>query len=332
MSGRSSIDALRRLAPVSDGEAAAVFGAAGREALLEDVGRLPFVGETRSRPVTRRRRPFVLALAVVAAAATAAAAWAVLHGSSAHETTNVQCLIGSSDAIIPSTSGDPTHDCAVDYRREFGIAPPQLVGYDNGHGGVTVLPRSKTPPEGYKRLVGGQDVDLIQLQDSLDDYINGLNSSCLDGQAATALVKARLAQFGFTGWTVAVRTAGGTTANPPANAAPTIKNTPGETTCVNTETVDPASQTVTLLPTGIPAGLPETKFVELAARLRPLTRSCRSLPAAVVALRAVASGLGLSASARGYDLNTVTDNSLRCASIYETVGGTIFLTVRGPKH
>jgi hypothetical protein len=48
-------------------------------------------------------------------------------------------------------------------------------------------------------------------------------------------------------------------------------------------------------------------------------------------VRAAASSLGLSESAHGFDLNTVTDNSVRCASIYETVGGTIFLTVRGPR-
>jgi hypothetical protein len=51
----------------------------------------------------------------------------------------------------------------------------------------------------------------------------------------------------------------------------------------------------------------------------------------VASVRAAADSLGLSQSARTYDLNTARDNSLRCASIYETVGGTIFLTVRGPR-
>jgi hypothetical protein len=52
----------------------------------------------------------------------------------------------------------------------------------------------------------------------------------------------------------------------------------------------------------------------------------------VALVRAAASSLGLSESARTYELNTTTDKSLRCASIYETVGGTIFLTVRGPRR
>jgi len=316
MSGRSSIDSLRRLAPISDVAAAAVFGTAGREELLDGVTRQP-IGRARPRSVTRRRS-LVLALAVVAAAATAAGAWAVLHGSPARETTSVQCLIGNSDAVIPSTSGNPVRDCAVDYKREFGTAAPRLVAYDNGLGGVTVLPRALKPPAGYKRLVAGQDVDLIQLENSLDDYISGLNSGCLNAEAATSLAKSKLAQFGFTGWTVGVRSSGPITS--------------GARTCVNVDVVDPTTQSLTLLAVGVPAGLPETTSQRLAGRLRPVARSCESLPDAVASVRAAAGDLGLSESARGYDLNTVTDNSMRCASIYETVGGTIFLAVRGPSH
>jgi hypothetical protein len=87
---------------------------------------------------------------------------------------------------------------------------------------------------------------------------------------------------------------------------------------------------VTLIPVGV-ATRPKTPFEKLADKLRPLTRSCRSLPAAVAAVRVAASSLGLSESARTYELNAVRDSSLRCASIYETVGGTIFVTVRGPR-
>jgi hypothetical protein len=315
MSGRSSIDSLRRLSPVSDGDAAAVFGTAGQEELLADLTRLPFGRGAQRRPVTHRRRRLALAVAVVALTAIATAAtWVVLRGAPARDTTSVQCLIGDSDAIIPATSGDPAHDCVVDYRREFGTAPPRLTAYDNGHGGVTVIPRSEKPQAGWTRLVSGQNVDLIQLQDSLDDYVNGLDSTCLGARAATRLAAAKLAQFGFTGWKVDVRKSG---------------SAPGRS-CVDLNLVDPGSQTVTLMPTGIPSGLPATTFEKLAARLRPVTRKCTSLPAALASVRAVARHLGLQENARGYDLNATTDNSMPCASIYETVGGTIFLTVRGP--
>jgi hypothetical protein len=329
MSGHSPFDSLRRLSPVSDAEAAAVFGA-GREELLDSVKRQPF-GQARHRLVTRRRRPLVLAVAVVAAAATAAGAWAVLHGSAAHETTSVECVIHGIDTIIPSTSGDPAHDCAVEWKRELGTAAPPLRAYDNGVGGVTVLLRSVTPPANYKRLVSGQDADLIQLQNSLDDFVNGLNSSCFTSAAATGLTQRRLAQFGFTGWTVALRNPGSGGSSPPAPAgtkkAPTAEN--DGSMCWGVGIVDPSTQSVTLLGgSDQNGGMP----TELADKLRPITQRCDSLPAAVAAVRTAAGELGISESARGYDLNTVTDNSPRCASIYETVGGTIFLTVRGPGH
>jgi hypothetical protein len=315
MSGHSPIDSLTHLAPVSDSDAAAVFDTAGREALLAGVTDLPFGRGTRRRTVTRRRR-LVLAVAALAVILTATAAtWAIVRLGRAHETTSVQCLIGKSDAVIPSSSGNPARDCAVDYRREFGTASPQLVAYDNRLGGVTVIPRGQKPQAGWTRLVSGQDVDLIQLQDSLDDYVNGLNSSCLDTAAATSLAESRLAQFGFTGWTVAVRSP---------------ESTSGTNTCVAGDIVDPTTQSVTLIPTSVSSGPPETTFQTLAAKLRPIARSCVSLPSAVASVRAAASSLGLSESAKTYELNATRDNSLRCASVYETVGGTIFLTVRGP--
>jgi len=308
MSGHSSLDSLRRLAAVSDVDAAAVFGAAGREDLLDGVMRAPVGRRRPAKPAIRR--PLVVALAVIAAAALAGGAWA-LFGSSAHETTSIECSVDGTDTIIPAVSGDPAYDCARILKDDTGTDPPPLAAYDNGTGGVTVLPRSTTPPSGFKRLQAGQDVALIQLQDSLDDYIGGLTSSCLTTKAATALTEAKLRQFGFAGWTVALRDAS------------------GSRLCTSSEIIEPGTQTVTLIPVETPAA-PETTYQKLADRLRPLAQKCESLPNAVSSVRAAASDLGLSEAARTYRLNRVTDNSPRCASIYETVGGTIFVTVRGP--
>jgi hypothetical protein len=314
MSGRSSNDSLRRLSPASDADAAAVFGVNGREELLEAVTGLQFGRRGLARRPTHRRRRLVLVVAALAVVAIGTAAtWVVLRRAPAQETTSVECVIKGVDAIIPSSSGNPAADCAAEWLREEGTAAPPLRAYANGFGGVTVLPRSETPPTGYKRLQA-QDAALIELQDSLDDVINGLNSACLDPAAATRLAKARLAELGFTGWTVGVRD-------------PQSANTAGA--CTSMDVVDPAARTVTLIAAaGLSAG---GTSLELAHKLRPITQSCESLPAAVASVRTAASTLGLSESARGYDLNTATDNSMRCASIYETVGGTIFLTVRGPK-
>jgi len=311
MSGRSSIESVKRLSPLADGEAANVFGAAGRESLLAGVTELPFGRGAGQRPVVRRRRSLVLVLAAVAAAATAAGAWAVLRGSPAQETTSVQCLIDGNDTVIPSVSGDPAHDCAVGWKRDHGVEPPPLAAYDNGLGGVTVLPRGQKPPAGFTPLPSGsQDVGLIQLQDSLDDYVGGLKSSCLDRDAAMKLTRAKLARFGFAGWTVSTRDGAGT--------------------CFESDVVDPGARTVTLIPSTGPIE-PATAH-RLAAALRPLTLGCESLGTAVTKVRSAAAELGLSEPARTYELDAVTDDSLRCASIYETVGGTIFLTVRGPSR
>jgi hypothetical protein len=314
MSGRSSIDSLRRLAPVTDADAAALFGTAASEELLTDLTRLPY-GRGAGRPLARRR--LVLAVVAVAAIATAAT-WVVLSGGLARETTSVECVIKGVDTVIPSTSGDPAHDCAVEWRRELGGAAPPLVAYDNELGGVTVLLRSATPPAGFKRLVAGQDADLIQLQTSLDDFVNGLNSSCFGDAAATDLTESRLARFGFTGWTVSSRGA----------SSPGGANSDGSS-CWNGDIVDPSTQSVTLIAS---ADQNEGMPTSLAAKLRPATQGCESLPAAIASVRAAASDLGLSESAKSYELNAVEDSSLRCASIYETVGGTIFVTVRGPSR
>jgi hypothetical protein len=328
MSGPSPIESLRRLSPVSDASAAALFGAAGPDELLAGLTGLPFRSHVSRPRVMRRRRPLVLALAVLVLLGTAAAAWAIFR-SSAQETTSVECVIAGTDTIIQATSGDPAHDCAVTWKRDTGTSAPPLAAYDNGLGGVTVIPSSQKPQTDWKPLLS-QDVALIQLQASLDDYIGGLNSSCLDGKAATALAEAKLARFGFTGWTVTVRSADAGTASPPTNAAPVIESAPGSRTCVAADVVDPASQTVTLIPMGVATG-PETTFEKLAAKLRPLTQRCETLAAAMAAVRSAASSLGLSESARTYELNSVRDESLRCASVSETVGGTILVTVRGPR-
>lgn len=309
MSGRSPIDSLRRLSPASDAEAATAFGVAGCEELLEGVTSLPF-GRGRRAPQATPRRRLVLAAAAVALVAIATAAtWVALRGAPARETTSVECVIQGVDTIIPSSSGDPVQDCDVEWKRELGSAAPPLVAYDNRLGGVTVLPRSQQPPQGWT-VLRSQNVALIELQNSLDDYVDGLNSGCLDAKAATALTNAKLARYGFRSWSVAIRT--------------------GTGPCVDVDIVDPASQTVTLIPGGRPTGSVETRFLKLADKLQPIDQGCERLPAAVAAANAAATSLGLSASAKTYELNATKDDSLRCSTVWMTVGGTIFLTVRGP--
>jgi hypothetical protein len=78
MSAPDPIGLLTRISPISDEEAAGVFGTAGRQSLLDAITRQPRVD---GRPAHRRAR-LVLVIAVAVAVAAATAAWASTRGGS----------------------------------------------------------------------------------------------------------------------------------------------------------------------------------------------------------------------------------------------------------
>lgn len=317
MSAPDPIELLSQIAPLSDEEAAALFGAAGRERLLDAITRLtPAPSRSARRKVPR---PLVLAAAVLVAIATATVAWAITRGG-ASDTTSVECVIAGTDTVIDATSGNPAADCAAEWQRELGTPPPLLTAYANTSGGVTVLPSKQKPPAGWRTL-RSQNVALIELQEALDDYLNGLNSTCLNAPAATAFTQQQLDQLGFAGWTVDVRSA-------PQGSGPPI--------CTGSAILNPTITTVQLI--SYTSGKPPQNWLpgRLATRLRPLTKTCLSLPAMRNRVEQSASQLGLSpeppATKTSYILDTSQNNKLRCTSLYETVGGTITLILRGPTH
>jgi hypothetical protein len=342
MSAPDPIELLSRIAPVSDEEAADLFGATGRERLLEAITHLSL---RPARPARRRiRRPLVLAVAVLVAIGTATVAWAIAR-SGARDTTSIDCVIAGVDSGIDATSGNPAADCAAEWQRERGTPAPPLVAYANSYGGVTVLPRSKKPPAGWRTL-HSQDVALIELQESLDDYLNGLNSTCFTNAQATAFTREQLDALGFARWTVNIRSipASTSSASSPtatsssgrgARPAPAV-STAGPI-CTGSGLVDPTTTTVTLIsgPTG---GSPPPNWLpgRLATSLRPLTKDCLSLPAMRNAVEQRASQVGLSPSPplirTSYDLNIIKDDKLRCTTLYQTVEGGINLILRGPTH
>ena len=312
MSAPSSIVLLSRIAPVSDEEAAQVFGAGGRERLLDAIVSL----STRGRPARRRpRRPLVIALATIAVVGATAATWAYTRAP-ARETTAVDCLIDGQATVIDATSGDPAADCAVAWQQADGAPAPPLQAYDNGLGGVTVIPRTEKPPAEWTPIAS-QDVALIELQDSLDDHINGLNSTCFDAASATTFAQQQLDRLGFTGWTIHVR--------------PTSQT--GHL-CYG-GFADPATTTVTLLSMGNQEGSANWPPQQLATSLRALTKRCLSLPTMQSQAEQRATKLGMSQTATGehnYQLNATQDNTRRCTTLYETVGGTTDLILRGPAN
>ncbi len=340
MSAPEPIELVSRIAPLSDEEAAGLFGTAGRGRLLEAITRL---SPPPVRPVGRRLgRPLVLSVAVLVAITTATVAWAITRGG-ARETTSIECVIAGVDTGIDATSGNPAADCGAEWQRERGTPAPPLVAYANSYGGVTVLPRREKAPAGWRTL-RSQDVALIELQESLDDYLNGLNSSCLTGSAATAFTRQQLNRFGFVGWTVTVRSAQAS-ASPPQSPIPETSAGSGARPaavmsalgpiCTASDLVDPSTATVTLISGNIGKPQPNWTPGHLATSLRPLTKTCLSLPAMRNEVEQKASQLGLSpeppVTRTSYELNAIQDDKLRCTSLYETVGGTINLILRGPK-
>lgn len=317
MSAPDPIELLSQIAPLSDEEAVGLFGTAGRGQLLQAITRL---SPAPARAARRRiRRPFVFAVAVLVAVATATLAWAITRGG-ASETTSVECVIAGTDTVIDATSGNPAADCAAEWQRERGTPAPPLTAYANTSGGVTVLPRSENPPAGWRTL-RSQNVALIDLQESLDDYLNGLNSACFNASAATAFTRQQLDRLGFVGWTVEVRS------SPQGSASPI---------CTGSGIVDPTTATVGLISGSF--GNPPRNWLpgRFATTLRPLTKTCLTLPAMRRAVEQRASQLGLSpeppTTKTSYVLDTGQNDKLHCTSLYETVGGTINLILRGPAH
>lgn len=183
-----------------------------------------------------------------------AIAWAVSNGS-ARDTVSVQCLIRGNDAIIPATTGDPVQDCAANWRRSTGSNPPELVAYDNGRGGITVMAADQAPLPGATAMPSGatQNVSLVAVQQSLDDYVSGLNSGCYDSATATEMTQQTLTRFVLTDWTISSET----------EVAPTSTASPARGTaelCMNLAILDPATQTVQLHGSrGQPSPMPSTR-------------------------------------------------------------------------
>jgi hypothetical protein len=262
--------------------------------------------------VHARHRWSLLALVAVFVLGSGALGWAYFT-SSAQDTVSIQCEIAGVSTVIPSVSGNPVADCAAQWRRDTGNAAPQLVAYDNGHGGITVLPADQPPPSGWRALPPGatQNGSMVEMQQWLDDHVSGLNSGCYDNETAVPMTEQALQRLGMTNWTV----------QPAPRADPRA--------CVDTGIPDPATFTVQLRALDGPPS-PDAPFERLAVKLRSIAAGCILIDAAVRQVRAAAAEVGLSQEAHEYQLTEVTDPTARCTTIYENVGGSVFVILRGP--
>jgi hypothetical protein len=287
-----------------------------KEAVMREVVRSAKANPSMSRPkhaVPRNRRRLAIPIAAALVVLVGAAAAWTLVASSGRDSVALQCEIEGTDAIIPAVSGDPVSDCAAQWKRESGSDAPRLVAYDNGVGGITVLPADEKPPSGFTALHAGvsQNVAMIQMQQWLDDHVAGLSSDCYDTPTAMQMTQQELERLGMAGWTV----------QPPPST--------DHGRCVGTGILDAATTTVSLRAMG--GQLPASSDVErLAVELRSIAQDCAPLDTVARQVRSAASRLGLSEDAHDYELTEVKDDSAPCTTIDENVGGTIFLILRGP--
>jgi len=260
----------------------------------------------------RPHRSF-LALAAVLVLALAVVGWVYLTSSS-RDTAAVQCVIGGDETVIDSITGNPAADCAALFKRETGRPAPELAAYDNGSGGITVIPASEEPPPGWTRLPkdATQNLSMIKMQEWLDDYVSGLNSGCYDNTTATRMTEDALRRLGMTNWTVQ-----------PAPA--------GEVAglCVDAGILDPTRFTVQLRAFDGPPD-PDLPLMRLADRLRSIQDGCWPLVTTARKVRAAADDLELSESATEYQLHEVKEEDAACTTIRENVGGAIVVILRGP--
>jgi hypothetical protein len=338
MNDRHNVDAsVGKLARMSDEQIFRLAGSSGREALLEEIMLMSTDQPRTSRG--RLRTVLVAAISILVVGGTAAASWAIANGST-RDTISIQCEIAGHDTIIPSASGNAVQDCAAQWKRDTGASAPKLVAYDNGHGGITVEPADQPPPSGATKLPSGstQNVTLVDLQESLDDYLNGLNSGCYTNSTAADIAQRNLTALGLASWkvieapasdfaaTAATQAPGPASSSGPATSEQSPSNQSSR--CVATAILDPVARTVSLRAL---SGPPNTRaaFEKLAAKLSAFT-GCVPLNVAAQQVRAAATQLGLSEAKREYQVTEVAQASATCTTIHETVGGAIFITLRGP--
>ena len=292
--------------------------------LLERLLDQPIPGSRRARspglrhpPAAGRRVRLPVFVGVTLVLAGSAIGWAITT-TSARDTVSVQCLSAGGDTIIPAVTGDPVADCAAQWRRDTGSEPPPLVAYDNGHGGITVAPadRPALPAASPLPDPATQNVAIVQAQRSLDDLVGGLNSGCFDNPTAVEMTTGILARFGMQDWTVEPA--------PPADLSGSSKER-----CVDTAILDPATRTVSLRALGgaMPADAPYSK---LAAGLRSLSVECMPLDAMTGRVGSILDELGISEARNEVQLTEIREHDAPCTTVTETVGGSIFLVLRGP--
>lgn len=266
------VDLVRHLRPSVSDDAEAIEQA--RAELMELIDP-PRKATGARRWMTNRR---IMATLGVAAMITVAATWAL---GPVETTTVLACHMPDDGiSIVNAVTGDPVTDCRQVWWREYAMAPPPLVAYDNGTGGIEVVPDGAGVPSGWRKLASGviQDLRLIELEEALGDVASGLQSGCIAHADAERMVNRELTRLALDTWSVASQS--------------------GETSSVGSCSyfyLDPEHQQVVLFGSSTPVASP--RAVALATRLHEaLAADCLTLGESLIITESLAQEVGLDAS------------------------------------
>lgn len=313
--GHTTDTYVRRLPLVSDEQVRLLSDSDAKQALFEEITTMTI--DTRTAPPAQDharvpRRTFVLA-AAVALLSVAAVGWAVFN--SVQGSTSVGCHTGDGAvSIVDAVTGDPVSDCAALWRQDTGTQPPPLVAYDNGDGGIEVVPEGSSIPRGWQPLEPGvtQDPRLIELEAALDDHIDGLPADCHPLDAARTIAEREVDRLGLDGWQVVAERG----------------EADGAGTCTYF-LLESERQTVVLIPLDGGAAPDDAPYSVLAGELgTALEQGCLSLPDAAAQARQIAADAGIG---EALVVHEVTDDAATCARADVNVGGGVEVTIRGPQ-
>jgi len=262
-------------------------------------------GHSRTRRETRARRRITFVAAVLLSLLGVGAAWAFTRQP--EQTTRILC---PENLVIAAVSGDPVADCAG-VLRDVGIEPPAMVAYTNEAGAVVVIEAGGEAPASWQPLTNAfrQDVSIIELEAALSDVTTGLDAGCYSTQEAIPLVEQTLDRFGFD-WTVEV-----------------AREADGHSTCA-TSFLQPETSTVGL--TAVEGSAPgdDQPWIALGIQLNEaLKEECLDLDEAADLVEGLAQDLNMTEM---LSITQTTDEQANCTRGTVTVGGLVFVDLRGP--
>ncbi len=170
-----------------------------------------------------------------------------------------------------------------------------------------------SPQVGSRSSGFRQDTAIIELEAALADVTTGLTGTCHTSDEAVPIIERELARLGLD-WTVTTR-----------------DDADGVGTCAFSF-LEPDEAQVTVVAIEGLVGTGDEPWAILGVRLSDmLDNECLTLDEAATTASDIARLVGLDPDARQVEISTTVDNDAACTRATVTVGGTIFVDLRGPQ-